>query len=357
MNLIRKYAEYKAKAAALAVFLKYILPALLILFVLYFGTIIILTAVSSALDGSEQKSESFIAEEGTAKVSPQVERYRPLFEEYAAKYGVEEYTELLMAKTMQESGGRYADVMQSSESLGLPRNTISSPERSIDQGIKYFSEVLEQANGDVKLTLQAYNFGTGFINYAEEHNNGEYSKELAEQFASEKEAELGWSNYGDTEYVDHVMRYVDGFSAETRAIASAESGNWAMPVENVNVTSEYGMRFHPIDNTEKMHNGIDFACTRSDTLYAVKDGVIDSALHENTGLGNHLIIQHGEQEYSVYGHMSQLDVQQGDTVEQGQALGKCGTTGSSTGTHLHLEYRSAPSYSSDRTNPRDVLNF
>ena len=60
------------------------------------------------------------------------------------------------------------DVMQASESLGLPPNTIEDPERSIKVGIRYFADMLEKAGGDIKLTLQAYNFGGGFIDYANE---------------------------------------------------------------------------------------------------------------------------------------------------------------------------------------------
>ncbi|PAC90319.1 endopeptidase, partial [Bacillus licheniformis] len=69
------------------------------------------------------------------------------------------------------------DVMQSSESMGLPPNTITDPEVSIDVGMKHFKSVLDKAGGDIKLTLQAYNYGGGFIDYVKK-NGGKYSKEL-----------------------------------------------------------------------------------------------------------------------------------------------------------------------------------
>ncbi|MGM0874728.1 MAG: lysozyme family protein [Bacillota bacterium] len=135
-------------------------------------------------------------------------RYEPLVTKYAQKYGIESYVQLLLAKIMQESGGRLPDVMQSSESIGLPRNTIVDPEFSIDVGVKYFASVLKSAKGDIKLALQSYNFGGGFIPYAQER--GGYSKEVAVAFSNMMASKLGWSRYGDVNYVDNVLRYLSG---------------------------------------------------------------------------------------------------------------------------------------------------
>ncbi|AVB12192.1 lysozyme family protein [Bacillus velezensis] len=145
---------------------------------------------------------------GKAKISQDVERYRPLFEKYAEKYDLTKHIDVIMALVMQESGGRHLDVMQSSESMGLPPNTITDPEVSIDVGMKHFKSVLDKAGGDIKLTLQAYNYGGGFIDYVKK-NGGKYSKELALSFSKEQAAKVGWSSYGDPLYVDHVLRYLD----------------------------------------------------------------------------------------------------------------------------------------------------
>ncbi|GAA0463137.1 bifunctional lytic transglycosylase/C40 family peptidase [Alkalibacillus silvisoli] len=161
--------------------------------------------------------------EGEAQVNEEVEALRPLFEQYAEEHGIPDMVEILMAKTMQESGGQLDDVMQSSESLGLPRNTISDPETSIDVGTEYFAQVLEDAGGDVELALQSYNFGHGFIEYAEEHNGGEYSKDLAIEFSREQYQDLAHTGqfscirpesaetgacFGDIGYVDAVLDHL-----------------------------------------------------------------------------------------------------------------------------------------------------
>lgn len=139
-------------------------------------------------------------------ISPEVEKLRPTFQKYAKQYDLEPYTDLLMAMAMQESKGKTDDVMQASESLGLPENTIDNPEKSIEAGTRYFKKAMEQADGDIRLSLQSYNFGLGFTDYVNE-NGGRYSEKLAHRFAERKAKELGWDRYGDPEYVDHVMRY------------------------------------------------------------------------------------------------------------------------------------------------------
>jgi cell wall-associated NlpC family hydrolase len=142
---------------------------------------------------------------GEATVTALVSRYEPLIRKYAVLYGIEAQVPLIMALIQQESGGRYLDVMQSSESLGLPPNTITDPEVSIQAGVDHFAKVLQSAGGDVKLTLQSYNFGGGFIPYA--LARGGYSKETAVAFSEMKAKEKKWDRYGDVDYVDHVMRY------------------------------------------------------------------------------------------------------------------------------------------------------
>lgn len=173
------------------------------------GLTLILTLIFMAIfAGNEQDTPMGDSFDGgaVADVSPLVLRYQPLVELYAKKYGVESYVPLLLAKMMQESGGRLPDVMQSSESLGLPMNTITDPEVSIDVGIRYFASVLKDAGGDVKLALQSYNFGGGFIPYA--NARGGYSKPVAVAFSQMMAAKQGWARYGDVDYVDHVLRYL-----------------------------------------------------------------------------------------------------------------------------------------------------
>lgn len=304
----------------------------------------------------EQEQQSVSGAYIVTGVAPEVTRYEDYFRKYAKENEIEEHTEIIMAMTMQESGGRYADVMQSSESLGLPVNTLTDPEKSIEQGVKYFAQTLDKAGGDIKLALQAYNMGSGFIDYVDKHNNGKYSKEMAIQFSNEMASKLGWSRYGDINYVDNVMRYVE----KDESIPVNNNGDWALPLKTgIRVTSEFGRRIHPITGEKgKMHGGMDLACTPVDDIYAVKDGEVVQSIHSNVGYGNYVTVQHGNNEFSRYAHMTSLSVSVGDKVSQGDSLGKCGSTGGSTGNHLHLEHMTELGQPHEsKKNPRKTLGL
>ena len=151
-------------------------------------------------------------------VSAEVEAYTPLIRQYANQYGISEYVELIKAVMMQESGGRGLDPMQSSEgsfNTRYPRkpNGITDPEYSIQCGVQELKSALDSAEVEspvdmehIKLALQGYNFGNGYIAWAK-NNYGGYSLANAAEFSDMKAAELGWSNYGDKQYVPHVLRY------------------------------------------------------------------------------------------------------------------------------------------------------
>lgn len=166
---------------------------------------------------------SSIIEEETDPLSDSVRQYEEEVEKYAAEEGIEGQTEVLLALMMQESGGRGEDPMQASESYCGEVGCIEDPEVSIRQGVSYFATTLEKADGDVKLALQAYNFGAGFIDYVM-NRGGEYTQELAISFSAEKyeelkdtgeyscireEAEQYDACYGDIYYVDAVLDYYE----------------------------------------------------------------------------------------------------------------------------------------------------
>lgn len=155
----------------------------------------------------------------------QVEQYRSLVETYAAQHNIEDETDTLLAIMMQESGGRGNDPMQASESLCGKVGCITEPEKSIAQGVAYYKQTLEAAEGDRKLAVQSYNFGVGFIPYALEHE-GKYTPNIAIQFSQEmydraqdqsiytckrKEARQYDACYGDILYVRDVLGYRDLF--------------------------------------------------------------------------------------------------------------------------------------------------
>ncbi len=102
------------------------------------------------------------------------------------------------------------------------------------------------------------------------------------------------------------------------------------------VTSAYGWRIHPTMGDRRFHSGVDFAASQGTPIYAIASGTVTSAYY-NTANGYMVTIAHGNGYGSLYGHMTHYTVSAGDTVSQGQIIGYVGSTGWSTGPHLHFE--------------------
>lgn len=170
-------------------------------------------------DGRSQSSNQL-----GMNLSAEVLKHKPMVERYAKEYGITEYVNYLLAIMQVESGGTAVDVMQSSESLGLPPNTLDT-ESSIKQGCKYFSELLKSAEAqgcDINTVIQSYNYGGGYIGYVA-RSGKKHSYTLAENFSREKSGAVkvtytnpiavarngGWRyNYGNQFYVELVSQYL-----------------------------------------------------------------------------------------------------------------------------------------------------
>jgi hypothetical protein len=114
-----------------------------------------------------------------------VKKYTPFIHNELAKYHLEQYTPVLVGIMQQESHGKGGDPMQSSESVGLPPNSIKDPNESIQIGVKHFQKILrygQEKQVDFATIIQAYNMGMGYINYVSEHG-GKHREELAKDFS------------------------------------------------------------------------------------------------------------------------------------------------------------------------------
>ena len=115
------------------------------------------------------------------------------------------------------------------------------------------------------------------------------------------------------------------------------SGSFLWPVASyVYVSSRFGLRVHPITGEKKSHTGIDIASNQGTAVYASDGGSVTLA-GWNGGYGNCIMIDHGNGYVTLYGHLSSISVSVGQTVSQGATIGAVGSTGNSTGPHLHFE--------------------
>lgn len=110
------------------------------------------------------------------------------------------------------------------------------------------------------------------------------------------------------------------------------------PIERMSLSSSYGMRVHPITGRAARHNGIDIPAPRGTAIYATADGIVGRAQWLG-GYGNYVDINHGNSIETRYGHMTRYTVSPGQRVKQGDIIGYVGSTGRSTGNHLHYEVR------------------
>lgn len=131
-----------------------------------------------------------------------------------------------------------------------------------------------------------------------------------------------------------------------------DGGVFAFPLESyTRISDEYGWRMHPILNVQQFHNGVDFAAPKGTKIYAAYDGVVVAATYSSS-MGNYIMIDHGSGLYTIYMHASKLYVSKDDVVIKGQHIAGVGSTGRSTGNHLHFSVRKNGSYVS----PWDYLS-
>ena len=129
------------------------------------------------------------------------------------------------------------------------------------------------------------------------------------------------------------------------------SSGWIKPLKSYTVTSAFGMRVHPISGVYKMHEGVDLSAPQGTPIYAAKSGKVTTTSYQAGGAGYYVSINHGDGFSSVYMHMTHYIVKPGNYVNAGQVIGYVGSTGGSTGPHLHFGI----SYNGTYVNPMNYI--
>lgn len=122
------------------------------------------------------------------------------------------------------------------------------------------------------------------------------------------------------------------------------SATWITPTTGWRLTSAFGMRLHPVLGYYRMHNGIDMATAQGTPVYATRAGKVTKTAYQAGGAGNYVSINHLDGFSSIYMHMTHYIVSEGQTVTAGQIIGYVGSTGISTGAHLHFGVSYAGTY-------------
>lgn len=328
---------------------------------------------AAAAGAAKQKQDEEAAGSTTAKLplSANVEKYRSYVEKSTKTYEIPNWVNLVLAIMQQESRGEGTDVMQSSKcgyNILYKGETIPDPYYSIDCGVQYIRDALNQAQPknvddtqNISLALQGYNFGLAYILWAQLPENGggyDHDKAVAysaaqlqqhnEQYKDEPEKQ--WTIYGDVDYPEHVLRYYTTSNVIMPDGVKILSTGYAFPVlNNWRISQEY---------KGAAHTGVDIAAPEGTLVVAAEDGTVTMAQQwdgqTTTGMqsyGNCIDISSTNgNTVTRYAHLKIMIVQKGKPVKRGQAIGYVGSTGNSSGNHLHFEYRPGGTYD----NPKKI---
>ncbi len=128
---------------------------------------------------------------------------------------------------------------------------------------------------------------------------------------------------------------------------------WLTPIKYNRFSSPWGYRIHPIHGDWRFHAGVDLTAPTGTPIYATRSGVVTTADYQEGGAGNYVYINHQDGYKSVYMHMTHYIVSVGEWVVAGQVIGYCGSTGGSTGPHLHFGIY----YNGESVNPAEYINI
>lgn len=266
-------------------------------------------------------------------------------------------------KFMYERGdSTYLDLMLSSSSFADMMNKAEYIEKISAYDKKMLDEYVEYSEY-VALCKQALEDEKAVLD--ETKKSQEEEKAALDELIADKEAEIYKMSADINNQAAAIKEYEAQIAAENEAIKALEAavaeerkrlaaeqgrkydgGKFANPCPSVvRISDEYGYRIHPILKTQQFHNGIDMAAPGGSPILAAYNGKVVAATYSSS-MGNYVMIDHGDSLYTIYMHASALYVSKGQEVSRGQKIAAVGTTGRSTGNHLHFSVRLNGEYQS-----------
>ena len=248
------------------------------------------------------------------------------------------------ARTMYKHGSvSYLDVLFGANSFGDLLYKVQMVERIIN----YDKDILQQMT-DAKTELENQKAAKELNRQILKNKQGEYESKVAlrnkkiNQIDSDVAAARAQADKEDAAMAE-LRSQIAGMSKSGQAsstssgasVASYGSMQWPSATSKT-ITSPYGSRFHPIQKRTKFHTGIDIGAASGTAVLAAESGKVIMA-RWNGGYGNCVVIDHGGGITTLYGHNSSLKVSVGQKVTKGQTIALVGSTGNSTGPHIHFE--------------------
>ena len=210
------------------------------------------------------------------------------------------------------------------DELELEKEILDEEKESVEAEQRNLEELIEQKKNDI-------------ISYETDISNKEKAISEFEEEIRAQEAEIKLLEAAVAEEKKKLLE-------ENRKVITYDGGMFKFPLATyTRVSDDYGNRIHPTLGVEQCHNGVDFAAPKGTAIYAAYDGEVVAASYSAT-MGNYVMINHGDGLYTIYMHASALYVQKGDMAVKGETIAAVGSTGRSTGNHLHFSVRLNGSY-------------
>lgn len=212
------------------------------------------------------------------------------------------------------------------QELELEREILDEAKAGVEEEQRNLEALIEQKNRDI-------------LEYESDISNKEQAIKEYEEEIKAQEEEISTLEAQIAEEKKKIL-------ANSGVVLTYDGGTFKFPLASyTRVSDDYGMRIHPILGIQQFHNGVDFAAPKGTAIYAAYDGVVVAATYSGT-MGNYVMIDHGDGLYTIYMHASQLYVEKDDIVVRGETIAAVGSTGRSTGNHLHFSVRLNGAYTS-----------
>ena len=250
----------------------------------------------------------------------------------------------------QEIQTAQAELAEEKAGLDAQRTALSESQAELDAKSAEATQILDELN-DKTAELQAY-----YAEYEEKESElsasiaqkeQEYTEALQAEEEARREEEAAANNNNSGSSGGNSNAGSEGGSSS----GGASSSGWLYPLPyRVSITDAYGWRINPISGQRSFHHGTDFAAGSGTAIYASRSGTVTDAGYDDV-YGYSVTINHGDGYSSLYAHMTHFVVSSGDYVTQGQVIGYVGSTGWSTGPHLHFSIY----YNGSSVNPMNYV--
>ena len=212
------------------------------------------------------------------------------------------------------------------QQLEIEKEILDEAKAVVEEEQHNLSELIDQKNKDI-------------LSYETDINNKENA-------IKEYEAEIKAQEEEITSLEALIAEEKKKILANSGVVLTYDGGAFKFPLASyTRVSDDYGDRIHPTLHVPQFHNGVDFAAPKGTAIYAAYDGTVVAATYSAT-MVNYVMIDHGSGLYTIYMHASALYVNKDDIVTRGETIAAVGSTGRSTGNHLHFSVRKDGAYES-----------